>query len=108
MKKHIVFISLNREHEIGEFSDSPNYNAFVDAVYMAKERLLEASSHDEELHDLISDTSFNQTFSLSHRKYIDIEPNRLAITINYESCVIDIRYTYKDVQLDITNHTIEM
>ncbi|NMA74489.1 MAG: hypothetical protein GX963_10090 [Bacteroidales bacterium] len=106
MSKQLLIVTLNRSQTVHEFDDTKDCDAFVEAVYLAKEKLLEASENDDELHDPISDTSFNQSFSLSHAKYTDDESDRLTITIDYETCVIYIRYTNGDVQLDIINYTL--
>ena len=106
MSKQLLIITHNRNQEVYEFDDTKTCDAFVEAVYLAKEKLLEASANDDELYDPISDTSFNQSFSLTHAKYTDDESHRLKISINYEARTIHIRYTHDDVQLDITNYTI--
>ena len=106
MSKQLLIITHNRNQEVYEFDDTKTCDAFVEAVYLAKEKLLEASANDDELYDPISDASFNQSFSLTHAKYTDNESDRLKISIDYEARTIYIRYTHDDVQLDITNHTI--
>ena len=106
MNKQLLIVTHNRNQTVHEFDDTKDCDAFVEAVYLAKEKLLEASANDDELYDPISDTSFNRSFSLTHAKYTDNESDRLAITINYEARTIYIRYTHGDVRLDITNHTI--
>jgi len=106
MSKQLLIITRNRNQEVHELDSTKDCDAFVEAVYLAKEKLLEASENDGELYDLISDTSFNQSFSLTHAKYTDNESDRLKIRIYYDKRVIYVRYTHDDVQLDITNYTI--
>lgn len=106
MHKQLLIVTLNRRQEVHEFDYTKDCNAFVEVVYLAKEKLLEVSKNDDELYELISDTGFNQSFSLTHAKYTSNESDRLIIDIDYEACVIYVRYTNDDVQLDIINHPI--
>ena len=106
MNKQLLIVTHNRNQEVYEFDDTKTCDAFVEAVYLAKEKLIEASANDSELHDPISDASFNRSFSLTHAKYTDHESDRLKISIDYEARTIYIRYTHGDVQLDIVNHTV--